>query len=291
MAHWSLARNRWLVWVVAALASAAAVDATADSDVSAAPRACELARCASEIADGQLVVLGKADYKHQVTLGANALPLKGSVGLMGLYRLKRTTLVTFMDLWLEGYIVPALRDHEKTWTYGRARFKRSNRWLSATWLYDWSTYELKTATDEGISLRASLASGFGTFLLHSEAAARLVNLHLEVGFVVDYANLRAYADQVFNGYARSALELDVRYGDWVGKSVSTVSYQVTTAAPDHYTPDQTRHEFDLLLGYNATRTLRLALGATVNHYFLRPPDDPKAPRLSYTLFVGASFRP
>lgn len=287
MVHGSSPRNCWHILVASAVFFAAPRYVAA----SEAPGASELPRCGTEIADGHVVVLGQPDYKHQVTIGINALPAIGSAGLIGLYRLKRTTRVTFLELWLEGYVVPPLRDHQKVWTYGRARIKRSNRWLSATWLYDWSTYEAKTSTDEGVSLRAILASGFGTFLLHREAMARLVNLNLEVGFVVDYANLRAYADQVFNGYARNALELDLRYGDWTGKAVSTVNYQVTKAAHEQDTPDQTRHEFDLLLGYNATKALRLTLGATVNHYFLRQAGDPKAPRLSYTLFVGASFRP
>lgn len=257
----------------------------------AAESAADLSRCVSAADAGEIIYLGKPDYRQQATVGVNLLPERGSAGLIGLYRLKRTTKLTFYELWLEGYIVPGLRPDERTWTYGRARLKRSGRWLSALWLYDWSTYEAKSASDEGLSLRAILASGFGTFLFQREKPLSLLNLNLEVGFVVDYANLRAYADQVFNGYAKSALELDFRQGNWSGKAVSSLLYQVTTAAKSTYAPNQSRHEADLLLAYNVTRELRVTVGTAINHFFLRAPTDIGLPRLAYTVFLGATFRP
>jgi len=247
------------------------------------------------LADDRVIDLGEPRTDVFYMGGVNALTESWSFGGIGMLRVRRVTNYTFHDLQLHAYVVPYLDDEleEEALTpfayYGRARYKRSTRSFDFPWLYDWTTYELKTSTEEDLDLRASVASGYGAFLVETGDDVNGAHVNLELGFVLDYASLDAYTQNVSTGYAWGALELDFGLDPLVGKLRNHVSYQLTGVG-DSQPTDQTRYDLDARLGFRLGEHGELWLGILHTRYLLLDGSLSGQPEGTLTAYAGLALR-
>ena len=233
-------------------------------------------------ATAETVDLGEPRYSRSVVTGVSLEDFGESVGAMVRGRIKRTTNITFLDLQVEGFVGP---DRNGDVSYlGRTRLKRSNRSFDFPHMYDWSSYELKSSSAEEVDLRAILASGFGAFLWKS--SAQLINV--EAGFVVDYANMEAYADQVSSGYVRAALEWDLDLSPLTAHVLNYLYTQVTETDQEE-APDQSRYELDVALGGYLTEGLEVSAGAILTRYLQVDEQRHDQPTQVVTVYAGIKY--
>ncbi len=192
---------------------------------------------AEEAAERTIIDLGEPVWDQTLLLGVDVPVYPAvAVGLLGGYRLRRRTNFTFNDLQLFGTAAPRLQKEDTgateagpvTWI-GSAALKTSTRNFDFPWLYAWTRYEVKSSTAEDLNLRAAIASGWGVFLWESEPGEDDVHANFDLGLLVDYASLDAYAEGVASAYLRGGLSLDVDWGPWKWEIEGNASLQLTDA--------------------------------------------------------------
>ncbi len=246
---------------------------------------------------GRVIDLGVPRVHSYYMAGLSTLTEDWSVGAIGMYRTKRVTNYTFLDLQMHGYVVPRLDDdleeEEEALVpfayFARARLKRSERSFDLPWFYDWTVYELKTSSEEDLNLRASIASGYGALLVEQGDVENASLLNVELGFLLDYASLDEYTSGVSSGYVLAALEFDFELAPLAGKVRNLLSYQLTSAA-EELAANQTRYDLDARVGLFLTPHLELALGLIYTRYLLLEWGESAQPEGTLALYGGLTVR-
>ncbi len=254
------------------------------------------------VAESTFIDLGKARWSHRFTTGLNA-PVTPAIGagLLFGYRMKRVTNYTFNDLRLVLVASPRLEDDEHddsgpiTWL-GRVRVKTSTRNFDWKWLYAWARYEAKTSSDEDLNLRAAFSSGWGLFVWPLPEEKSNLRTNLEVGILVDYANLDAYSEGSANGYLWGGLSIDYEAGPLVYSLEGTSGLQLTDAElklkgeDTQVDVNQTRVEIDASVDYHLNH-FHLTVGSLAALYILQLVGEEGTPDTAVTVYAGFGWAP
>jgi hypothetical protein len=280
-------------------------EAGAASDGSGEPEPAPLPVVMPDPLPDGYIFLGVPRYKHYLTGGLDipTWPNFG-VGLVAGYRLKRTTRYTYQDFRLRGLVAPRLDDVEggsgdETGSFsvrGQMRLKLSTRSFDFPWFYQWTLYEVETSNDADLNLRAGASSGWGLFLYQDtyspDDEGRETLVTAELGLLVDYASLDAFAGDVASIYLHGQLELDLDRGRWKTEFVGRSSLQLSDAELQEAGGDQsvainqTRFELEGSIGYQLAHGLRPVIGGVGSIYLLELLGEAGSPETTHRLYVA-----
>lgn len=256
-------------------------------------------------AETYIIDLGEPHYRHLVTSGVD-VPLHPAfgIGLLFGYRLRRSTNFTGQDLRVLVVGAPRIEedaDHADSgpiaWL-GTGRFKSLARNFDFPWLYTWSRYEAKTSSDEDLNLRAAFSSGWGARLWPFEGLPlQALDADIEVGILVDYANLDAYSEGVANGYLWGGMTLDYDVSEWRLYAEGSSSLQLTDAElkvkgeDTQVDVNQTRVEIDVGAAIALGHGMRLSAGGISSLYLLQLLGDEGTPDTAVTVYLALQWDP